>query len=56
VDRILLEMQRTESEPPLFGKLARYLWHLRQSTHDLTGPGGLLPVHLGRKSLARERP
>lgn len=56
MDKILREMERRETEPPLFGKAAKALWVLRKATHDLTGPGGLLPVHLGAKSLARERP
>lgn len=56
MDKILCDMERAEHAPPVFGKAAKALWALRKATHDLTGPGGLLPVHLGAKSLARERP
>lgn len=53
MDKILREMQRDEDTPPLH-PVRRLLWNLRRSTYDLTGPGRLLPVHFGPRSLARE--
>jgi hypothetical protein len=55
MDKILLEMEREAQIQPL-NPVRRALWKLSRATHDLTGPGGLLPIHLGAKSLARERP
>ena len=55
MNKILLEMEREAESPPI-NPVRRALWKLSRATHDLTGPGGLLPVHLGAKSLARERP
>lgn len=55
MDKILRDMEREAEAPPL-NSVRRALWKLSRVTHDLTGPGGLLPVHLGMKSLARERP
>lgn len=56
MDKILREMERADHAPPVFGRVARALWELRHGTHDLTGPGGLLPVHLGPRSLLRREP
>lgn len=53
MDPILREMQRDDDIPPIH-PVRRWLWSLRRSTYDLTGPGRLLPVHLGPRSLARE--
>ena len=53
-DPILRQMEREEEERPLFNPILKALWKIRRGTHDLTGLGGLLPVHLGPRSLARE--
>jgi hypothetical protein len=53
MDKILREMQRDDDTPPLH-PVRRWLWLLRRSTYDLTGPGRLLPLHFRPRALIQE--